>query len=833
MANVVKLYYTERSAENKEWELIPGKLLVVEDIASYLATKTSQCTTINNFQYIKNKLELSINVDLAQSYSQPKATTSYKYVSIQNDGELIHYYFVKSAEWRSKTCVRLELVMDVLNTFEEGKDYTFKANTRITREHKDRIARTPLELNITLGDNEGGAGSVVAGDNITLYVEINGDWQLICSGKVSYLSEEYLSFVVSSNEKYKDILNAINSGISHAELFQVSKNNENYFEQYFDNLDIYYKFERKIDTINENINPVLQCGSAEGKLLEDESLLKQDWYLLYRNQNNPSESLVNPVDCLLIPAEQTAVNNGVVSNGRITPSTLNGNTYYYLRVKGKTITFPNGSTWTQNDTYTFMVITKQSNNKLSVVCYAAYKDSDNFLLFDPVIVQYDDLAYVEISAFPVPYYSSLTLLDLEDYCDDIYGNETDEFDEDYTGDYLDGIESLNRTDAKNIKLIKLPYCPYDFTITDDKIDLIGTDWYFTTLVQDGGNMKVIKLIDLHVNLERNLPSDSQINPFSNFDISDTDELTPSINDLRETDLELESKLFHSEFYSPQLVYDSFAFKFDLEKTQQDWYYESDNNELSINFFMTRTINSKFMFEMSSYKLALSESNYSKYLPIARNNEEVLYNVPYINYIRSGYNYDIKNKNTALASNVAGLGLSAASIGVSLALPSIPLKVAGVVASLVSMAMSVKNTIVSAINNENSIRQKIDQYKNQASSVAGSDDVDLMSEYAKNRLKYIEYKPSPKMEALLKELFFYAGYNSGRMGLPNHNTRVNFDYLECDASLECLASMPSECVDELVNAMKSGITYLHKTSRTSDKWDFDQKYENWEKSVLEG
>ena len=409
-----------------------------------------------------------------------------------------------------------------------------------------------------------------------------------------------------------------------------------------------------------------------------------------------------------------------------------------------------------------------------------------------------------------------------------------DFDDSQDFNICDSIDSLDRTDAKNIKLIKLPYCPFDLEDEEGVLQIAGSDeWELSSLEQSGGGIvHFLHLINLNTKLERNLPFDSQINPFSNFDISDTDELTPSINDLREEDLELESKLFHSEFYSPQLIYDSFAFKFDLEKVQQDYYYESDNNELSIKFFMTRTINSKFMFEMKSYKLALSESNYSKYLPIARNNEEVLYNVPYINYIRSGYNYDIKNKNTALASNIAGLGLSAASIGVSLALPSVPLKVAGVVASIVSMAMSVKNTIVSAINNENSIRQKIDQYKNQASSVAGSDDVDLMSEYAKNRLKYLEYKPSPKMEALLKELFFYAGYNSGRMGLPNHNTRVNFDYLECDASLECLSSMPSECVDELVNAMKSGITYLHKTSRTSDKWDFDQKYENWEKSVLE-
>ena len=138
MANVVKLYYVDTGTTYKQWEILPNKLLVVDSISDYLATKSAM--TLNNFQYIKNDLELGINVDLSQSYSQPKTTTSFKYVSIQNSGEQIHYYFIKKIIWRSKTCIRFELVMDVLNTFKEGSDYIFKENTRIIREHKDRFS---------------------------------------------------------------------------------------------------------------------------------------------------------------------------------------------------------------------------------------------------------------------------------------------------------------------------------------------------------------------------------------------------------------------------------------------------------------------------------------------------------------------------------------------------------------------------------------------------------------------------------------------------------------------------------------------------------------------
>ena len=109
----------------------------------------------------------------------------------------------------------------------------------------------------------------------------------------------------------------------------------------------------------------------------------------------------------------------------------------------------------------------------------------------------------------------------------------------------------------------------------------------------------------------------------------------------------------------------------------------------------------------------------------------------------------------------------------------------------------------------------------------------MSVYAENRLKYYVYQPSSVIRNYINDLFFYAGYNSGRMGVPTHNNRVNFDYLECDAVLESVsANMSEEIIAELVNAFKNGVTYIHETTRSTDKWDIEQKYENWEVELLE-
>ena len=91
-----------------------------------------------------------------------------------------------------------------------------------------------------------------------------------------------------------------------------------------------------------------------------------------------------------------------------------------------------------------------------------------------------------------------------------------------------------------------------------------------------------------------------------------------------------------------------------------------------------------------------------------------------------------------------------------------------------------------------------------------------------------------MKRLLFDLFFYAGYNSSRMGIPTHNNRVNFDYLECDASLESAgANVSEDIIEELKKCFKAGVTYIHKTTRLTDKWDITQKYENWESEILEG
>lgn len=831
MATSVKLYYTNSTILGDKWELIPSKLLVVDNLEDYLATKTYK--NITDFQYVKNELELSINVDISQDYSQPRSTTNFKYVSIQNYGELVHYYFVKKATWRSKTCVRFELVMDVLNTFQEGRDFNFKANTRIVREHKDRFSKRVQDrfIEFTLFTYVE-TGTISVNDDIIVYDRNNAnvlEGTLVSLTLDPELHSGKVNIKISANETRTD--EEIRSALYLLRLSTITfkKDNSNYLAGTFTTLSQVqhtYKYWRKIDIVNEGLSPVLQCETAVGNKIENpNTTLRQNWYLLYRNQNDPDDSLTNPVDCYIIPETSVNTDSAYIQSGRLIPSWLEEGKYYIFYIQaGKSCTLSNGiSVSQQSGQRRYLLITK-AGNKINAIAFKVY---DLDITFD-VMWQYDDIEYATFTGLPVMYKVANNVDNLS--ASDLYNGSYPESFNNTSITSLDPISYLDRSDPKNIKLIKLPYVPYNFEVVSRVLQVEDDDtWEYVSFnQQNAGPMHALRLkrdaMNEPLSFTQDIPA---YQPLGKLYVGD---LSPSLTDNK--GVAGDSKLYHSDFYQPTYVYDSFTYKVQLEKLNEALYNATNVANLNITFDMTRTINSRFMFTFNNLYFKLATENYAKYMPIARNNEEVLYNVPYINYIRNGFNYDVKAKERTNLSNALGMGLSVASTVASLALPSVPLKVAGVVAGLVSMAMSIKNTVVSAQQNEDSIRRKLQETANQTASVAGSDDVDLMSIYAENRLKYLVYEPTPLMKSILFDLFFYAGYASGRMGIPTHNNRVNFDYLECEANLENEGSIPDDCLQELINCFKTGVCYLHKTTRTSDKWDFEQKYENWEKDLME-
>ena len=312
--STIRLY---QATPSSNWELLPHKLFIVDDIESYLATKTFNTYTL--VQYQKPTLELSIVLDLSQTYAEP-LNSGFKYARIENSDDTGHYYyyFIKSIDWRAKSAVRFNLVMDVLNTFKEGTHYSFKDSTKISREHKDRFIKkngNQLVFDVQLKDY---SGSI---ENQVCDVE-DEDGNLICSGTVTSNDQYSVYFTLDDEYDPDEIIETI-LGLGEDITFRYTISS--YYVYTVNDIDsanalIY----RNIDYVPENINPTLQCGNSEGTKIENgTTYLGDDWYLLYRNENDPDPTeYVNPVECYLIPKTSKAVSIGVITSGRITSATL-------------------------------------------------------------------------------------------------------------------------------------------------------------------------------------------------------------------------------------------------------------------------------------------------------------------------------------------------------------------------------------------------------------------------------------------------------------------------------------------------------------------------------
>lgn len=103
----------------------------------------SVVAAINDFQYMDIKLTMSIKVPWYQSDADFMKAN----VCVITQDNKKYYFFIKSAERLATETVKLNMVLDVLNTYKQGVDYVFTNRTKIKREHKNRFRDTsPVAL---------------------------------------------------------------------------------------------------------------------------------------------------------------------------------------------------------------------------------------------------------------------------------------------------------------------------------------------------------------------------------------------------------------------------------------------------------------------------------------------------------------------------------------------------------------------------------------------------------------------------------------------------------------------------------------------------------------
>lgn len=629
------------------------------------------------------------------------------------------------------------------------------------------------------------------------------------------------------------------------------------------------KYRRIIDEKSEGIEPP-QFKVNEYSIPDSNTVT--NWNLLWRT--NPHGDNTQAVDTYLIPDD--AIDIKVKSKGTITASDLVEGRYYYIMAYNQwVLTSPQHGTriFEQgNSTNIYLydqdgkqvgkainhvvevetenqeVIVTGSNpfwtrlnkngNNIDVVVYQPWDDIWAWLETKKVSsATVSSLRYVSEntgSSYTVKYYQSATEYsstnDLYKVKDQLTsGQWSTSSSTPYT---LTSIDNFDRTDTKNIKLISIPYSFFKINPGDVLED---SNWVYDT---------TLHVLRYEANNRQRFETTIECG-FNPMDKCFVDYVAPTLSNPRIP--ALESKLYNSEFYIPKFVYDNFNYQFQLENMDVDDLIKVE--PINIGYKVTNTINSRFMFAFNQ-KLKRSTSDYDNVCLVNRNNELTLYNNDYLNYIKSGYNYDKKNKDAQLVKGVTGVvaggiggavatGLAVSKIGAAAGTAAGPVGTAigAGIGAVVGVATSLISLGISQSQADRQIQQKLDEKARQATAVAGSDDIDLLTSYTGgNKAKFVEYKCSDRVANTLNDLFYYCGYSDDIQEVPDLTTRKYFNFIQCEPVFNEEADTPyKEYLEDIKARYAEGVTVYHRTLSGSGivrpTYDWNQEKENWEMSLL--
>lgn len=780
--STIKIYKTN---------ITPDRNALVDELSTYLSSLTPTYSN-DTFQYIQLSTDISIKVELDQEMQVQEIGN---YVDLFQDNKHFYFFILKS-NWKSTKTIELSLSIDSVNTFKN--DFTFNKKTNIIRQHKDRIKQNikvlsdTVSTNVPLGSNSSGdivVQELIGATNFTVVskniLPLPGSVGSVSLGDVTFTSE---TGTIHFN------YNSSGTGTARVTITYRAENVLGYA--------------RDIDRVQEGINAPQYHKSSDDVIIKENNK-ELNWYLIYKNKNEPSAEIENnPVQCFLCSDEDMLVNpsehkytaewpaDKFVNRGGANTkfyliSTENLNSYIEIRNVNHAVLHTielsgNKIIRIAKDGFLINVVIYTYNSAWDLTDTTTYGDG-TYIYFNEVSVGRngpDSTDYWTISQYPVDPEINLP-----------------------QEGHIKPISQIDRTDNKLIKIIKLPYSPSSF-VYNGYLDYDRSIWTYSTT--DG----LLQLIDLNIKFDNVFKAN--VNPFKELVIN-----LPEIDYTEPRDDYYESKLYSSELYMPKFIYDSFNLNFELQNMA------TVPTQFNVDFTTTSTINSAFMFTFPEYELKYSGQDYDNILIVRRNNEITLYNNAYINYIKTGYNYDVKNKNTQSTQGWISAGLQIAGSIISFAAASATggLSAVAAIGLATSATVTLANNISNDVKAERSIQQKLDEARNQATSVSGSDDIDLLTKYSQNKAKLAIYKASDNVMKHAADLFYYCGYATNRQDIPNTTSRYWFNYIQCEPVFnEEETSIYKNYLDDIKARYNAGITVYHAHNNT---YDWGQTHENWE------
>lgn len=313
-------------------------------------------------------------------------------------------------------------------------------------------------------------------------------------------------------------------------------------------------------------------------------------------------------------------------------------------------------------------------------------------------------------------------------------------------------------------------------------------------------------------------------------------------DGKATALQLEPKVYSSEFRFSKLVYDSFS----IVLKGEDTYFNSNlsetgNDKIVFKFFASPSMVSEFDFSIYSYPgYSVSEfilspvwsEDYPLHLIINRNNETPVYTSAYLDYLRTGYNYDLKSQAVQLGMQGLGIAISAinAGVGIAATFATGGLAAPYAVSAATGFASSIANIGKTAAENQRGNAQRLKELQAQGASVAGNSDFAVSKRYTKNRVSLETYSVEPRLINSARAFFYLKGYATDEIKAPTCHTRAHFDFIECEPVFqpEALSLFPKWMLELIADDLRQGVTVMHAVN---GNYDIGQTSSNYELSVL--
>ena len=571
---------------------------------------------------------------------------------------------------------------------------------------------------------------------------------------------------------------------------------------------------RKIDGYDEGFAPVKYFDT--GTSIRSSSA-DYDFYLIYKNKEDLNTSSSVPMDCFLCASEEINLNISVNSNGIQFNNYNIGDSLYAFAADNTTFTTKiNGVSYTISASGQYKGIAFFRLENGTNIAHVLKDDGSVIITNIGNTALTDVTATVKVrvcrsfipevdGASQYTYYSVLGQVEARNYSTITIGQ---------TSATLLSINSVDRTDSRIVKIIKMPYAPFTVEFVNGKLR-IPAGWTYS-----GG---YLLLNDLNTEFLNIIESNDDLSNYVSLTVVPSD-----IGKNKANDIKYESKLYNSNFFSLKYIYDNFEKEFLLERYTARTAFPG----VRIDFKQSNNISSNSIFKFIPMNGTYKEPTlYGQFLNVNRQNEVALYNSDYLTYIRNGYNYDKKAKAQQLVSGAAGIGLGVASFVASAIIPG-----AGIVgaAAAISFASSTINSVVSTINtsitNEQAIQQKLENAKKSAASVSNTEDLNLLSYYNGNRLiKYTE-DINDNVKQSLYNLFRLTGYACNDYAVPAVNSRLYYNFLQCKADFEDTDwTYGKAFLDDIKAKYEIGVTYFHKVDGS---YDWPQEKENFEIWMIE-